>query len=134
MEGQDRSLATSVSASSRFRSLRLGGVTLADYGFYVLCGTAIVLLATQAVIDPRTFFQTLDFGIADGAIYALVALGYTMVYGIIELINFAHRAIFTVTAFIGSAPLGFFSVTGGSVTLTNGIRLPLPFPPLNAGI
>ena len=51
-------MATSVSVLSRFRSLRLGGLALADYGFYVLCATAIVLLATQAVIDPRTFFQT----------------------------------------------------------------------------
>ena len=35
-----------------------------------------------------------------GAIYALIALGYTMVYGIIELINFAHGDIFMVGAFI----------------------------------
>ncbi|TME98421.1 MAG: hypothetical protein E6I39_10185, partial [Chloroflexi bacterium] len=63
-------MATSVSALTRIRSARLAGMSFTDYGFYVLCGTAIVLLATQAVIDPRTFFQVLDFGIADGAIYA----------------------------------------------------------------
>src|SRR5256714_7028857 len=103
-------------------------MTLADYGFWLLCATAIVLLATQAVIDPRTFFQTLYFGIADGAIYALVALGYTMVYGIIELINFAHGVIFTLSAFIGSALLGFFALHGGSLTLTNVIALLLVFP------
>src|SRR2546423_14212686 len=103
-------------------------MTLADYGFWLLCATAIVLLATQAVIDPRTFFQTLYFGIADGAIYALVALGYTMVYGIIELINFAHGDIFTLSAFIGSALLGFFAVNGDSLTLTNVIALLLVFP------
>ena len=121
-------MASSVSALNRFRYLRLGGVTLADYGFYVLCATAIVLLATQAVIDPRTFFQTLDFGVADGAIYALVALGYTMVYGIIELINFAHGDIFTLSAFIGSALLGFFAINGDSLTLTNVIALLIVFP------
>jgi len=121
-------VAYSVSALNRFRSLRLGTMTLADYGFYVLCATAIVLLATQAVIDPRTFFQTLDFGIADGAIYALVALGYTMVYGIIELINFAHGDIFTLSAFIGSALLGLFAVNGNSFTLTNLIALLLVIP------
>jgi len=121
-------VASSVSALNRFRYLRLGGVTLADYGFYVLCATAIVLLATQAVIDPRTFFQTLDFGVADGAIYALVALGYTMVYGIIELINFAHGDIFTLSAFIGSALLGFFAINGDSLTLTNVIALLIVFP------
>ena len=36
-----------------------------------------------------------------GSIYALIALGYTMVYGIIELINFAHGELFTAGAFIG---------------------------------
>ena len=35
-----------------------------------------------------------------GAVYALVALGYTMVYGIIELINFAHGDVFMVGAFV----------------------------------
>ena len=35
-----------------------------------------------------------------GAIYALIALGYTMVYGIIELINFAHGDMFMVGAFV----------------------------------
>ena len=37
-----------------------------------------------------TFFQTLIVGLRLGSIYALIALGYTMVYGIIRLINFAH--------------------------------------------
>jgi branched-chain amino acid transport system permease protein len=40
------------------------------------------------------FFQQLEIGITLGAMYALVALGYTLVYGIIELINFAHGDIF----------------------------------------
>ena len=36
------------------------------------------------------FFQQLTNGLAVGAIYALIALGYTMVYGVLKLINFAH--------------------------------------------
>ena len=121
-------MASSVSALTRIRSARLAGISFTDYGFYVLCGTAIVLLATQAVIDPRTFFQVLDFGVADGAIYALVALGYTMVYGIIELINFAHGDIFTLSAVIGSAILGFFAVNENSFSLTDLLTLLLVFP------
>ena len=39
---------------------------------------------------PQTFTQVLVIGLSNGALYALIALGYTMVYGIIELINFAH--------------------------------------------
>ena len=38
--------------------------------------------------------QTLIIGLANGLIFALVALGYTLVYGIIELINFAHGDVF----------------------------------------
>lgn len=49
--------------------------------------------------------QVLLDGLALGAVYAVVALGYTMVYGILELINFAHGEIFMTGAFIGVAVL-----------------------------
>jgi branched-chain amino acid transport system permease protein len=49
----------------------------------------------------ETFLQYLLNGIAAGAIYALIALGYTMVYGILKLINFAHGDIFMIGAFVG---------------------------------
>jgi branched-chain amino acid transport system permease protein len=42
------------------------------------------------------FFQQLTNGLAVGAIYALIALGYTMVYGVLKLINFAHGELFTI--------------------------------------
>ena len=41
------------------------------------------------------FFQQVTNGLAVGGIYALVALGYTMVYGVLKLINFAHGDLFT---------------------------------------
>ena len=47
------------------------------------------------------WLQQLINGISLGSIYALIALGYTMVYGIIKLINFAHGEIFMIGAFIG---------------------------------
>lgn len=49
----------------------------------------------------QIFFQQLINGIALGSIYALVSLGYTMVYGTIRLINFAHGDIFMMGAFVG---------------------------------
>jgi len=52
------------------------------------------------------FMQQLVNGLSLGAIYALIALGYTMVYGIIMLINFAHGDIMMVGAYVG-----FFSIT-----------------------
>ena len=50
--------------------------------------------------------QQLINGISLGSIYALIALGYTMVYGIIKLINFAHGDIYMVGAYVG-----FYAVT-----------------------
>jgi branched-chain amino acid transport system permease protein len=47
------------------------------------------------------FFQQLINGLAFGSIYALIALGYTMVYGVLRFINFAHGDIFMVGAFMG---------------------------------
>jgi branched-chain amino acid transport system permease protein len=51
-------------------------------------------------------------GISLGSIYALIALGYTMVYGIIELINFAHGDVATLGTFIALAILSALGVTG----------------------
>ena len=48
-----------------------------------------------------TFLQQLINGISLGAIYALIALGYTMVYGVLRLINFAHGDVFMLGAFTG---------------------------------
>lgn len=54
----------------------------------------IAWLLTNLAKTPGDFFQILLFGLSLGAIYALVALGYTLVYGILELINFAHGDVF----------------------------------------
>lgn len=59
------------------------------------------------------FFQQLINGLSIGSIYALIALGYTMVYGIIKLINFAHGDIYMLGAYIGfiataQLHMGFF--------------------------
>lgn len=58
------------------------------------------------------FFQQLVNGLTLGGMYALVALGYTMVYGIIQLINFAHGEVFMVGAFLGLFVLGLASQVG----------------------
>lgn len=58
------------------------------------------------------FIQQLINGVSLGSIYALIALGYTMIYGIIKLINFAHGDIYMVGAY-----LGFFAVTVGNLPI-----------------
>ena len=58
------------------------------------------------------FLQQLINGLAVGGIYALVALGYTMVYGVLKLINFAHGDIFTIGAYLGMTLLVSGSLSG----------------------
>src|SRR5215472_7377656 len=60
------------------------------------------------------FLQELVVGITTGAIYALIALGYTMVYGIIELINFAHGDIFMIGTFVCISIFAAFGITSSS--------------------
>ena len=60
----------------------------------------------------QQFVQQLINGVSLGSIYALIALGYTMIYGIIKLINFAHGDIYMVGAYIG-----FFAVTRAEMSI-----------------
>jgi branched-chain amino acid transport system permease protein len=84
------------SAVDTFQRLHIG-----PYLFSVGLGILVYL-----VIGPEQFVNALTIG----AIYALIAIGYTMVYGIIELINFAHGDVFMVGAFTSmyvlTTPLG----------------------------
>ena len=57
------------------------------------------------------FFQQLTNGLAVGGIYALIALGYTMVYGVLKLINFAHGDLFTIGAYLGLTLLTSLALT-----------------------
>jgi branched-chain amino acid transport system permease protein len=65
------------------------------------------------------FFQELVTGVTYGALYALVALGFSMVYGVLKLLNFAHGDLYMVGAFIGYFVIQWF---GGPAKLT----IPVP--------
>ncbi len=56
--------------------------------------------------------QQIINGLTLGSVYALIALGYTMVYGILELINFAHGEIYMIGAYLGIILLAFFTAIG----------------------
>ncbi len=60
------------------------------------------------------FFELLVGGLTRGSIYALIALGYTMVYGIIELINFAHGEIYMIGAFTALIVASVLAMSGMS--------------------
>jgi branched-chain amino acid transport system permease protein len=75
-------------------------------------------------------------GISNGAIWALVAIGYTLVYGIVELINFAHGEVFMIGSFITA---GFFGTIGlaedtGTGLLILGLVITLPIAMLGSGL
>ncbi len=65
------------------------------------------------------FIQTVVNGLITGCIYALIALGYTMVYGILKLLNFAHGDVYMVGAYIGYFVIQWF---GGP----NALVIPVP--------
>ena len=58
------------------------------------------------------FIELFLGGLTRGSIYALIALGYTMVYGIIQLINFAHGEIYMIGAFTGLIVIGVLTLLG----------------------
>ncbi len=60
----------------------------------------------------EVFIQQLTNGLAVGGIYALIALGYTMVYGVLKLINFAHGDLFALGAYLGFTVLVSFGLSG----------------------
>ncbi|MEJ2641078.1 MAG: branched-chain amino acid ABC transporter permease LivH [Desulfosarcinaceae bacterium] len=63
-------------------------------------------------MDIEYFFELFMGGLTRGSIYALIALGYTMVYGIIELINFAHGEIYMIGAFTALIVSGVLTLMG----------------------
>jgi len=73
------------------------------------------------------FLQHLINGLSLGSVYALIALGYTLVYGVLQLINFAHGAVFTLGAYLTYALTGSqFGINGLLANASLGIRLPFP--------
>lgn len=84
--------------------------------FNVILGVAIAGISgffgiKEIVADPVYFLELFLGGLTRGSIYALIALGYTMVYGIIQLINFAHGEIYMIgamTALIVASVLGLW--------------------------
>src|SRR5207248_805544 len=66
----------------------------------------------RAAEGMTLFVQTLIDGIAVGSLYALIALGYTLVYGILKFINFAHSDIFALGAWLSFAVAAAFGLSG----------------------
>ncbi|MCW2974024.1 MAG: Branched-chain amino acid transporter permease [Thermoleophilia bacterium] len=76
--------------------------------------TLLVALFIAAASNPAAFFAQTTIGLTNGALIALIALGYTMVYGIIELINFAHADVFMIGSMLGMQMIVSFGVSADS--------------------
>jgi branched-chain amino acid transport system permease protein len=89
------------------------GPPLAWVGWAFLSFLAVVTvsyIASKAWSNPILFLQNVLDGLKLGFVYALIALGYTMVYGIVKLINFAHGDVFMVGAFTSFYAVSRFSL------------------------
>ena len=76
----------------------------------VLLALPVYLAITDLASDGNLtdLGNNLVLGLSNGAIFALIALGYTLVYGIIELINFAHGEVFMIGSFVAFGLWGNF--------------------------
>src|SRR3954447_25622622 len=101
-------------ASQRLRQL---------IGTYGLTLVLLILPVLVAISDLRNdgnlgrLGENLVAGLSNGAIWALVAIGYTLVYGIVELINFAHGEVFMIGSFISASLVATFGLTVDSSAL-----------------
>ena len=78
------------------------------------------MVAALPPMDWATFVQLCVNGLTLGSVYALLALGYSMVYGVLKLLNFAHGEVFMIGAFVG---YGILTSFGGSLNLSISVGL-----------
>src|SRR4051794_17833276 len=95
-------------ASQRIRAL------MGTYGLTVVLLILPVVFAIDDLKDEGDLSrlgENLVAGLSNGAIWALVAIGYTLVYGIVELINFAHGEVFMIGSFISASFIATLGLT-----------------------
>src|SRR5918999_3473535 len=74
----------------------------------------VLWLGVNLVKTPDEFYRLFLIGLTNGAIYGLVALGYSLVYGILELINFAHGDVFMLGGMLVATMVASFGLAGDS--------------------
>jgi|RhiMetdeSRZDD1v2_1073273.scaffolds.fasta_scaffold517921_2 branched-chain amino acid transport system permease protein len=94
----------------RYLTAVTGGLILAGVGYWLI---------SSFIDNPALTTTSMIVGLQNGTLYALVALGYTLVYGIIELINFAHGDLFMM----GTLFAGFLVTTVFGVTVSGGTAI-----------
>ena len=108
--------AASVTAAPQRRRSEIIREFISTYGLILLLLALPVYYGIQDLSDDGNLTRlgnNIVEGVSNGAILALIALGYTLVYGIIELINFAHGEIFMLGSLASFALFGTFGLTPG---------------------
>jgi branched-chain amino acid transport system permease protein len=93
----------SVDASTVEKARRRGGPSVTSILGVVFIVALAAILLRNLIADPTQFFNVSVIGLTTGSVYALVALGYTLVYGILQLINFAHGDVFALSGLVASS-------------------------------
>ena len=108
---------TSTTAGAASARVNVGKL-LTKLSIVLIAAGVIYWLGRNLLNDPQQFFSVGITGLSNGALYALIALGYTLVYGIIELINFAHGDLFMLGAVFSYFFLtSFLDAKGGNLSL-----------------
>jgi branched-chain amino acid transport system permease protein len=126
------SISAGPSGSQRIRAL------IGTYGLIIvllILPVAFAIDDLQSAGNLTRLGENIVAGISNGAIWALVAIGYTLVYGIVELINFAHGEVFMIGSFISGSFIATLGLTTGSSTVVIffGLLLTLPVAMLGSG-
>jgi branched-chain amino acid transport system permease protein len=106
-------MATATAALQRVR-----GSSVIDAVGLLLLALVVVWIVVKFAEDPTRFLNVSIIGATNGAIYGLVALGYTLVYGILQLINFAHGDVFALSGLVASTMIiSVFSLDADTAVL-----------------
>jgi len=103
---------------------------ISKWGLWALLAALPVIYGVKDLADGEGLSrlgQNILEGLSNGSIWALIALGYTLVYGIIELINFAHGDVFMIGSFVAAGIFGTIglTLTTGPLGLVGGLLLVL---------
>jgi branched-chain amino acid transport system permease protein len=80
---------------------------------FVFVGVVALWLVVNFVKAPAAFYENFLIGLTNGAVYGLIAIGYSLVYGILELINFAHGDVFMLGGMMTATMVATLALTAG---------------------
>ena len=117
--------AASLSARPAVKGDRLRAF-IGTYGLIAVLLALPVYFAAYDLVNDGSLTRignNLVDGISNGAIWALIAIGYTLVYGIVELINFAHGEVFMIGSFVAASMFASVGLTGDTGVVVLAVAL-----------